>query len=96
MLRYLRPHYLLVVGGLALGLAAGIFVIDFEPAFVGWILAGGVGLSAGAYIAAISSGEPLAGGGSHHRANWTLDELYGNEDDPAAPSTTEGNGHRPS
>jgi hypothetical protein len=95
MLRYLRPHYLLVVGGLALGLAVGIFVIDFQPAFVGWIIAGSIGLSGGAYIAAISSGEPLAGSGSDHRANWTFDELYGNEDVPIAPPPAEGNGHRP-
>jgi hypothetical protein len=95
MLRYLRPHYLLTFGGLVLGLAAGIFVIDFQPAFVAWIVAGGVGLSVGAYIAAISSGEPLAGSGADRRTNWTLEELYGNEDSPPAAPTTEGNGHRP-
>ena len=96
MLRYLRPHYLLVFGGLPLGLAVGVFVIDFQPAFVGWILAGGVGLSVGAYVAAISSGEPLAGSGAERRGNWTLDELYGAEDAPAATSDSNGNGHRSS
>ena len=93
MTRYLRPHYLLVFGGLILGLAIGIFVIDSDPAFIGWIIGGGIGLSAGGYIAAISSGEPLAGGGPDARTNWTLDQLYGAKDKPAAPSPTEGNGH---
>lgn len=93
MSRFLRTHYLIVFGGLVLGLAVGIWVIDFEPAFVGWIIGGGVGLSGGAYVAAISSGEPLAGGGADQRAAWTLDQLYGSEDKPAAPSPREGNGH---
>ncbi len=93
MLRYLRPHYLLVICGLVLGIAAGIFIIDIEPAIVGWVVGGGIGLTGGAYLAAISSGEPLAGGGTEHHSNWTLDELYGNEDAPTP--TSEGNGHRP-
>ncbi len=95
MLRFLRPHHLLVFGGVAIGLAVGIFVIDFQPAFVGWIVGGGIGLSAGAYIAAISSGEPLAGSGREQRGNWTLDELYGSEDTSAVAPSNEGNGHRP-
>lgn len=93
MRRYLRLYYLLVVGGLMAGLAVGIFVIDFEPAIVGWVVGAGVGLTGGAYLAAITSGEPLAGGGTERRSNWTLDELYGNEEAPAP--TNEGNGHRP-
>jgi hypothetical protein len=93
MRRYLRLHYLLVIGGLILGLIVGIFVINFEPAFVGWILGGGIGLSGGAYLAAISSGEPLAGSNSEqHRLNWTLDELYSNEDTPTQEPTSEENG----
>ncbi|MBT5773807.1 MAG: hypothetical protein HOH95_05450 [Dehalococcoidia bacterium] len=99
MRRYLRPHYLFVFGGIALGLSIGIFVIDFEPAFVGWIFGGGIGLSGGAYLAAITSGEPLAGSASdQRRANWTLDELYGSEDTATPSPTSEGNGNgnRPS
>ena len=98
MRQYLCPHYLLVFGGLALGLAVGIFIIDFEPAIVGWIVGGGVGLSGGAYIAALSSGDPLAGGGTEHLSNSTLDELYGSENPPvpAPPSTRDDNDHRPS
>jgi len=94
MRHYLRAHYLLVFGGVALGLAIGIFVIDYDPAFVGWIVGAGIGLSAGAYVAAISSGEPLVGGSGRDRGNWTLDELYGTEDQAAPSSTAQGtNGH---
>ena len=97
MRRYLRPHYLFVFGGIALGLAIGIFAIDFEPAFVAWILGGGIGLSGGAYLAAITSGEPLAGGASEQRrANWTLDELYGDENATKPSPPSEGNGNHPS
>lgn len=92
MRRYLRPHYLLVIGGLAFGLAIGIFVIDSDPAPVGWIIGGGLGLSGGAYVAAITSGEPLAGGGGR-RSDWTLDDLYGGEDTSTPAPSGERNGH---
>jgi hypothetical protein len=92
MRRYLRLHYLFVIGGIVLGLTIGIFVIDFEPAFVAWILGGGIGLSGGAYLAAITSGEPLAGKASEQRrANSTLDELYDNEDTATPSPTSKGN-----
>ena len=83
MRRYLKPHYLLAIGGTAIGLAIGIFVIDFQPAAIGWLVSGGLGLSGGAYLAAITSGEPLIGsGGRGRRSNWTLEDLYGDEDEP--------------
>lgn len=91
MRRYLRLHYLLVFGGTAVGLAIGIFVIDIEPAIIGWIVGGGLGLSGGAYVAAITSGEPLAGGGAPSRSNWTIEDLYGDEQTPAKPGPRNGN-----
>jgi hypothetical protein len=99
MTRYLRPHYLFVFGGALIGLAIGIFVVDAEPAILGWIIGAGLGLSGGAYIAAITSGEPLVGGGSRSRnSNWSLEDLYGEEQQQPAASgsrerTTNGNGH---
>lgn len=93
MRRYLRPHYLLVFGGTAIGLAIGIFVIDTQPALIGWIVGGGLGLSGGAYLAAITSGEPLVGGGRGRSSNWTLDDLYGEEEQSVKPGTRNGNGH---
>ena len=91
MRRYLRPHYLVVVGGLVIGLAIGIFVVDTSPAVIGWIVCGGLGLSGGAYIAAITSGEPLVGGGRGGSTNWTLEELYGDEAQPTKPGAQQDN-----
>jgi len=90
MRRYVRPHYLLVVGGTAIGLAIGIFMIDVQPAVIGWIVGGGLGLSGGAYLAAITSGEPLIGGGRGRGSNWTLDDLYGEEEQPVESTTRNG------
>ena len=53
--------YLLVFGGLALGLFVGIFVVDVQPAVLGWLFGAGIGISGGAFIAAITLNEPLAG-----------------------------------
>lgn len=91
MRRYLRPHYLWVIGGMAIGLAIGVFVVNAEPAILGWAIGGGLGLSGGAYLAAITSGEPLVGGGSGRASNWTLGDLYGDEDEAVAPKSP--NGH---
>ena len=94
MRRYLRPHYLSVFGGTAIGLAIGIFVIDTQPAVIGWLVGGGLGLSGGAYLAAITSGEPLVGSGGRSRSsNWTLEDLYGEEEEPVKPGMRNGNGH---
>lgn len=57
-----RLHHLFVFGGLTLGLAAGIFLVDTSPAFFGWLFGGGAGLAGGAFAAAIVTGEELAGG----------------------------------
>ena len=61
--RTLLIPYLLVGGGLLAGLFVGVFVIETQPAILGWIFGAGAGISFGAFIAAISSGEPLAGSG---------------------------------
>lgn len=55
-------HHLFVFGGLALGLTAGIFLIESEPAFLGWLFGSGAGLAGGAFAAALTSGEQIAGG----------------------------------
>ncbi len=93
MRRHLRLHYLFVLVGLAIGLTAGVFWVEFEPAFVAWIVCSGLGITGGAYLAAITSGEALAGGGNERRGNWTLNELYGSED--GLPVDTRENGHGP-
>ena len=91
MRRYLRSHYLLVFGGAAIGLAIGIFVVDVQPAVIGWIVGGGLGVTAGAYLAAITSGEPLVGGGGRRQSNWAIDELYGEEPESVPSRDRNGN-----
>lgn len=61
MRRELVPSYLMVVGGLLAGLLIGGVITDPEPAVLGWLLGGGMGLTAGAFVAAILAGVPLAG-----------------------------------
>ena len=90
MRRYLRPHYLLVIGGTAIGLAIGIFLIDIQPAIIGWIVGGGLGLSGGAYVAAVTSGEPLVGGSGRSQSDWSIEDLYGEEQERAKPGPRNG------
>ncbi len=59
--RELASSYILVFGGLAVGLLLGVFVIEYEPAVVGWLFGAGAGLALGAFIAAMTSGIPLVG-----------------------------------
>jgi len=56
-----RLHYLFVIVGLAAGIGGAIF-IETEPRILGWLFAIGAGLAGGAFLAAIVSNEPLAGG----------------------------------
>ncbi len=70
--REMLGPYALVGGGLAIGLYVGIFVVDARPAFLGWIFGGAAGLTLGAFIAALASGEALAGSG--YRSPVTDDE----------------------
>ena len=62
MRRELLPSYAIVVAGLLGGMLVGGVLTDAEPAALGWLLGAGVGLTAGAFVAAILAGVPLAGG----------------------------------
>ena len=67
--------YLFVFGGLALGLFVGVFVADTRPPILGWLFGAGMGLTGGAFFAAIATGEQLIGGGSrppprNYEAEW--------------------------
>ena len=62
--RELIGSYLLVGGGFLGGLLIGIFVVDAEPAIIGWLFSAGAGITLGAFIAALSSNEPLIGRGA--------------------------------
>ena len=59
--RELAGTYLLIGGSLLGGLLIGVLVLDAEPAILGWLFGAGAGISFGAFITAISSGEPLIG-----------------------------------
>jgi hypothetical protein len=59
----LGRHHVIILVGVALGLAVGLFVFDTEPPVLGWLFGLGMGLSGGAFIAAVTSGEAIAGGG---------------------------------
>ncbi|HJM74616.1 MAG TPA: hypothetical protein QGI71_01960 [Dehalococcoidia bacterium] len=61
--RALLGTYATVGGGLLIGLLAGIFVIDARPAVLGCVFGAAAGLMGGAFIAALASGEALAGRG---------------------------------
>ena len=77
--------YLPVFGGLAIGAAAGGFVLDADPAAAGWIIGAGGGLMGGAFVAAVAGDVPLAGrGGRRPRAaSFPGDELGRNGGGPA-------------
>ena len=77
MRREMLGSYVLVFGGLALGLFVGIFVIDVQPAVLGWLFGAGIGVSGGAFIAAIASNEPLVGGHNTRR-----EPLFDGDEDP--------------
>ncbi len=57
----LRLHHVLVVLGLGLGLLGATF-FDTEPRYIGWCFAVGAGLTGGAFVAALISGDALASG----------------------------------
>lgn len=78
MKRYFQAHYLLVFGGLALGLFLGVVVVDVEPAIFGWLFGAGIGITGGAYIAAIATNEQLVGGPAPTQAEWdaAIDDIF--------------------
>ncbi|RLT35974.1 MAG: hypothetical protein DWI58_19165 [Chloroflexi bacterium] len=59
----LRKHHLFVITGLVCGVIAATYV-ETEPRYIGWLFAVGGGLGGGAFLAAITSGDALAGSGS--------------------------------
>ncbi len=61
MRRELASSYALVFGGFVVGLLVGVLVIDYDPAFLGWIFGAGGGLALGAFMAALASNTPLVG-----------------------------------
>ncbi|MDA0366373.1 MAG: hypothetical protein O3B31_03380 [Chloroflexi bacterium] len=75
-----RPHVLVVIGGFAIGLAFGIFVMDTQPPIFGWLFGAGAGIVGGTFIAAIASGQqiisgPAPPGGRGRRLTPTPEEL---------------------
>ena len=81
MRRELIGTYAIVLGGLALGLLIGVFVLDARPPILGWLFGAGAGLTGGAFVAAITSEVPLLGGRRSARG-----PLYG--DGPATHNGT--------
>jgi len=64
--------YVLVFGGLALGLFIGGILVGTDPAFAGFLFGGGAGLTFGAWMAALTSNEQLLGGGRRSRSRDSL------------------------
>jgi cyanate permease len=62
--RELFGTYTLVFGSALTGLLIGVFVVDVEPAVIGWVFGMGSGLMLGAFVAAVASNEPLVGRGA--------------------------------
>lgn len=76
------PTYILIVGGLLGGLAVGVFVLDYEPDYLGWVFGAGAGLSVGAFIAAIATDTPLVGSPNQRTHRGVIRPRYDdNEDD---------------
>ena len=73
------PTYVLVIGGFLAGLAVGVFVLDYQPAYLGWLFGGGAGLSVGAFIAAIATNTPLVGAPNQRTHRGVIRPAY---DDP--------------
>jgi hypothetical protein len=53
-----------ILTGLVIGLLMGNSFLNMNPAFFGWLFSIGMGLSGGAFVAAISRNIPLIGGSS--------------------------------
>ena len=83
----MKLHYLLVVLGLAIGLVLGM-QIQTQPPFLGWLFGIGGGLAGGAFLAAIFTGEALAGGarGSSRRGAPGRPAWFDEPDEPAPPA----------
>lgn len=78
--RDLIGTYLIMLGGLAVGLYAGIAWFDTTPAFTGWCFGAGTGLAGAAAILALTTNIPLAGRARpQHMAHTTDDDI---DDEP--------------
>jgi len=51
-----------ILAGLGVGLFMGNSFLNMNPAFFGWLFSIGMGISGGAFVAAISRNIPLIGG----------------------------------
>lgn len=58
------PAYLPILFGLIAGTVIGGFLADTDPTFIGWIFGAGTGLMGGAFVAALTTNEPLIGHGN--------------------------------
>ena len=81
--RALIGPYILVFGGLLIGLLVGVFVVDADPPLLGWLFGAGAGLAGGAFVAALASGEQLLGGGRPRQREWRFEDDWDSEDDSA-------------
>lgn len=99
-MRGMLSTYILVIGGFLVGLAVGVFVLDYDPDFLGWVFGAGAGLSVGAFVAALATNTPLVGSTNQrtHRGvirpsyDDDLDDLDDFEDEPAPRRTGNGAG----
>ena len=58
------PAVLPIVGGLLLGSFLGGIVFNSDPALAGWLFGAGIGLTGGAFLAALATNEPIVGKGN--------------------------------
>ncbi len=58
----LSREALFILTGLGVGLFMGNSFLNMNPAFFGWLFSIGMGISGGAFIAAVSRNIPLIGG----------------------------------
>lgn len=75
------PTYVLIVGGFLGGLAVGVFVLDYDPQYLGWLFGAGAGLSVGAFIAAIATNTPLVGPANQRTHRGVIRPSYDEDDD---------------
>ncbi|GMU39182.1 MAG: hypothetical protein AMXMBFR23_00480 [Chloroflexota bacterium] len=84
----LGRHHVIIGVSVIAGVLFGVFVFQTDPAVLGWVFGLGMGLLGGAFIAAVTSGEAIAGSGEGPRsrrgrrsaAPWLEDD----DDGPAA------------
>ena len=98
MRRGLISSYLCVGTGLAVGLYVGVFVIDYEPAVVGWVFGAGAGTSVGAFVAAMATSTSLVGSSAQRTHRGVISRSYAPDENPEdeeveIPAPPSRNGH---